>query len=38
MYYYIFIIHSSADGHQGCFQLLVVKNKAAMNIDKQVYL
>ena len=30
--YHIFCIHSSVEGHLGSFQLLAIKNKAAMNI------
>lgn len=30
--YHIFSIHSSVEGHVGCFQLLVIRKKAAMNI------
>ena len=30
--YYIFFIHSSVDGHLGCFCALAVVNSAAMNI------
>jgi hypothetical protein len=33
---HIFYIHSSVEGHFGCFQFLAIKNKAAMNIVEQV--
>ena len=36
--YYIFCIHSSVEGHLDCFQLLAIKNKAAMNIVEYVSL
>ena len=30
--YHSFLIHSSADGHLGCFRDLAIVNSAAMNI------
>jgi hypothetical protein len=36
VFHYIFFIHSSAEEYLGCFQFLVITNKAAMNIVKQV--
>jgi hypothetical protein len=35
---HIFYIHSSVEGHLGCFKLLVIINKAAMNIGEHVSL
>ena len=34
--YHIFCIHSTEEGHLGCFQLLAITNKDAMNIVKHV--
>ena len=34
--YHIFLIHSSVDGHSGCFLVLAVVNRAAMNIGVHV--
>jgi hypothetical protein len=35
--HYIFCIHSSVEGHLGCFQLLaIIISKAAMNIMEHV--
>jgi hypothetical protein len=36
--YHIFCIHSSVEGHLGCFQLLDIINKAAMKIVEHVLL
>jgi len=36
--YHNFCIHSSVDGHLGCFQLLAIINKAAVNIVEHVSL
>ena len=36
--YHGFLIHSSADGHLGCFPVLVIINSAVMNIGVHVFL
>ena len=36
--YHSFLIHSSADGHLGCFHVLAMINSAAMNIGMHVSL
>ena len=36
--YHIFCIHSSFEGHLGCFQFLAITNKAAMSIVEHVSL
>ena len=36
--YHSFLIHSSADGHLGCFLVLAIVNSAAMKIGVHVFL
>ena len=36
--YLTFLIHSSADGHLGCFHVLVMINSAVMNIGVHMFL
>ena len=35
--YHIIFLHSSADGHVGCFHVLTTVNSTAMNIEVHVY-
>ena len=34
--YHSFLIHSSADGHLGCFQVLAIINSVVMKIEVHV--
>ena len=34
--YHIFFIHSSGDGHLGCFHVLAIVNSASMNTEVHI--
>ena len=36
--YHNFLIHSSADGHLGCYHVIAIVNSAAVNIEVHVSL
>ena len=35
--YHSFLVHSSADGHLGCFNILTIINSAMMNIETHIH-
>jgi hypothetical protein len=35
---YIFMIHSSVEGHLSCFHFLTIVNRVAVNMTEQVWL
>ena len=35
--YHIFLIHSSVEGHLGCFHVWAIVNSAALNLDTSLF-